>query len=148
VAHIARLSLYALNMKTTEDHGSWIRGCNSKSILKHNNVWVDIEVTPHANDSLMEVHVHPIDATQTQSSKKQSICDETMKSFYMVFLKIIEPGVHITDPEVVQIFQTTSRVEKIKVKEVVKERVLVVCSFCGHKNDQGVQFCEKCKASI
>jgi len=147
VAQIARLSLYALDLKTTEDHESWIRAFNSKSTSKHNRIWIDIEISPHAEFSLMAVHVHPIDTTQTKL--KQSICDDLMKSFYMAFLKIIEPDVQITDPDISSVSQIKSRVERVvEVREVVKERVLVICPFCGHKNAQGVQFCEKCKASI
>ena len=140
IVHITRLSLYALDLKILEDHGSLIRA-------KYKKTLIDIEISQHSESSLMEVHTYPIDTSQ--SSQKQSICDKLLKSFFMAFQKIIEPHVRITDPDVVRPSKHDVRVEKvIEVREIVKERVLVVCPHCNHKNEVGTRFCEKCGASI
>ena len=38
--------------------------------------------------------------------------------------------------------------QEVRVKEVVREVVLVVCPHCNHRNDANRRTCEKCQASI
>ena len=39
-------------------------------------------------------------------------------------------------------------VTTISEREVVTERVLVVCPFCGTKNEQGITKCQNCKGDL
>ena len=38
--------------------------------------------------------------------------------------------------------------ERIKEREVVSERFLVICPFCGTKNEQGMNKCQNCGADL
>lgn len=39
-------------------------------------------------------------------------------------------------------------IRSISLTDDEKQLVLVVCPYCGHKNEQGITTCEKCGASI
>jgi hypothetical protein len=145
VIQITHYSLYAIDAKIIEDHESWIRARKNQSHFKRDKALIDIEISQQSNSSLMEVHVYPMDSSESHETRKQLVCDEVLKYFYTAFTKIIEPNVKVIDPDVTQ---PESRVRRAEVKEVIKERVLVICPFCGHKNEQGMQTCAKCKASI
>ena len=53
--------------------------------------------------------------------------------------------------EVVREDHTIERVstpERIMEREKIVERVLVVCPYCGHKNQQGMSKCGECGADL
>jgi hypothetical protein len=39
-------------------------------------------------------------------------------------------------------------IKSISLTDEEKQLVLVVCPYCGHKNEQGITKCENCGASI
>ena len=39
-------------------------------------------------------------------------------------------------------------IRSISLTDEEKQLVLVVCPYCGHKNEQGITKCEKCGASV
>lgn len=39
-------------------------------------------------------------------------------------------------------------IKSISLTNEEKQLVLVVCPYCGHKNEQGITTCEKCGASV
>ena len=39
-------------------------------------------------------------------------------------------------------------IKSISLTDEEKQLVLVVCPYCGHKNEQGITRCENCGASI
>ena len=39
-------------------------------------------------------------------------------------------------------------IRSISLTDDEKQLVLVVCPYCGHKNEQGITKCEKCGASV
>lgn len=39
-------------------------------------------------------------------------------------------------------------IRSISLTDDEKQLVLVICPYCGHKNEQGITKCEKCGASI
>ncbi|MFX1261161.1 MAG: zinc-ribbon domain-containing protein [Promethearchaeota archaeon] len=48
----------------------------------------------------------------------------------------------------VHTIERVSTPEKIMERERIVERVLVVCPYCGHKNEQGMSKCAQCGADI
>ncbi|MHA2356982.1 MAG: zinc-ribbon domain-containing protein [Candidatus Thorarchaeota archaeon] len=38
--------------------------------------------------------------------------------------------------------------QRIVEKERIVERVLVICPYCGHKNEQGISKCGECGADL
>jgi hypothetical protein len=56
-------------------------------------------------------------------------------------------------PKVVKEVREVHTIERISsperiVEHKIVERVLVVCPFCGHKNQQGLTKCQECGADI
>lgn len=136
VVKIVRLVHYAIGSTIVQDSGSWIRATKGKFLI-------DIEILNHAASSLIDLHVYPKKPSAVKTSKRQSMCEEIIKTFQMALVRIVEPDVEITDPSVAPIHSTSTAVatERITV-------VLVVCPFCGHRNPQEQRQCEKCQGSL
>ena len=45
-------------------------------------------------------------------------------------------------------YERVAAPERIVEKERIVERVLVVCPYCGHKNEQGMSKCGECGADL
>jgi len=54
----------------------------------------------------------------------------------------------VTQVREVHTIERVSTPERIVEKEKIVERVLVVCPYCGHKNQQGLAKCNECGADI
>jgi hypothetical protein len=42
----------------------------------------------------------------------------------------------------------SSRTETVREREIVRDRVLVICPYCGSKNEQGITTCANCDAEL
>jgi hypothetical protein len=62
-------------------------------------------------------------------------------AFFIIALCFITQAVFDDDDD-----EPTSDGETTRVVE--RERVLVVCTYCGHKNEQGLSNCQKCDADL
>lgn len=54
----------------------------------------------------------------------------------------------VTQVREVHTIERISTPERIMEREKIVERVLVVCPYCGHKNQQGLARCGECGADI